>query len=295
VRRWTGSVAACLVLLALPSAAAAGACDAYDEHPQEMGRLPAVLPELSGLAASRRHAGVYWAHNDSGHELALYAIRENGTLVASFPLRGASAVDPEDIATGPCAAASPRSCIYLADTGDNLHGRKRVQILRVEEPDELRGRPLTATSLPFAYADDTHDVEALLVDPRSAEVYVVTKTLFSLGDLYRVEGLRPRAFGTAVRLEAVDAPPELDALTTAASVHPDGDRVLLRTYRFVWEFRRPGASRLADVLATRPIKVPTVGPGLGEAVGYTADGTGYLLGGEGDRSALFRVTCRPLP
>ncbi len=291
MRRWTRVVVAGLALLALPSAAAAGACDAYDD-PRETGRLPAVLPELSGLAASRRHAGVYWAHNDSGHDLALYAIRENGTLVASFPLRGASAVDPEDIATGPCAAGSPRSCVYLADTGDNLHGRKRVQILRVEEPDDLRGRPLAAMPLPFTYADDTHDVEALLVDPRSAEVYLVTKTLFSLGDVYRVDGLRPRAFGYAVRLHAVEPPPDLDALTTAASVHPSGDRVLLRTYRFVWEFRRPGAERLADVLAVRPTRVPTGGTGLGEAVAYAADGTGYLLGGEGDGSPLFRVGCR---
>ncbi|MGH7896284.1 MAG: hypothetical protein ACREQL_16580 [Candidatus Binatia bacterium] len=285
-------VATCLALGTLPSTATSAGCPAYAERAEETGHVPAVLPELSGLAASRRHPGIYWAHNDSGHGLVLYAIREDGALVAAFSLRGGSAVDPEDVAVGPCASGSTRSCVYLADTGDNLHGRSRVRIFRVEEPDSLRAGPLAATVLPFVYADGPHDVEALLVDPHTAELYLVTKALFSLGDVYRIDGVGARALGKAVRLQAVPTPPDLDALTIAASVHPSGERLLLRSYRFVWELRRPGAERLADVLTATPTRVPTAAHGLGEAVSYSADGMGYLLGGEGARSPLFRVRCR---
>src|SRR5215470_9495040 len=111
-------VLAGLGLLAASTAGGA-ACPEYDERVDQIGRAPAVLPELSGIAASRRHPGVYWAHNDSDRPLVLYALRESGELLASFPLRGARAVDPEDVAVAPCRRDDPRSCVYLADTGDN--------------------------------------------------------------------------------------------------------------------------------------------------------------------------------
>ena len=81
-------------------------------------------------------------------------------------------------------------------------------------------------------------------------------------------------------------------LTTAASVHPSGTRILLRTYRTVWEYRRPDAAHLADVLKAQPIAVPGGDTHLqGEAVTYTADGMSYLLAGEGDETAIVRFDC----
>ena len=50
--------------------------------------MPKVLDELSGIAASRRHPGIWWAHNDSNNVGTLYAIDETGTVRATFPLRG---------------------------------------------------------------------------------------------------------------------------------------------------------------------------------------------------------------
>jgi hypothetical protein len=243
-------------LAAADAAAATSVCARYATKPRRVGSVPEELRELSGLAASRRHPGVYWAHNDSGNALVLYALREDGRIVATFPIPGVKSRDPEDVAVGPCDVTGKTSCIYLADIGDNGQRRANVQLLKLPEPGELRSRPLRAEVLPFTYADGPRNAEAILVDPRTARVFVVSKVLSSLGDVFRVDGLGQRGGGTAVRVRRLKAPDEFDSYTTAADVHPDGDRVLLRTYGRVWELRAPGARAFEDVLEATPVAVP---------------------------------------
>jgi len=269
-------------------------CARYADDTIVTGRVPAVLPELSGLAASRRHPGIYWGHNDSGHELRLHAIRDTGALVATFTILGATASDPEDVAVGPCMPGDARTCIFLADTGNNLRARTDVKLLRVVEPEQLRSGPLVADAVTFRYPSGAHDAETLLVDPRSGELFVVTKSLLSLGDAYRVPWTRKPGL-RATHVAALRIPDGWDLLATAGSVHPSGTRVLLRTYRGVWEYRQPGARSLADVLRATPRAVPAGHQLQGEAITYTADGRGYLLGAEGGSSSLERVDCADAP
>lgn len=281
-----------LVLLLVTGAAAAPRpCPQYLPRAELTGHVPTALPELSGFAASPVHPGIYWAHNDSGNVLALYAMRADGTIVATFPLRGATARDPEDIAVGPCNAGSARSCIYLGDIGDNGSRRPSVQILKMVEPDSLDPAPLVPTILPFRYIGGPRNAEALVVDPISARVFVITKNVLSLGDVFRVDGLGEREGGTAVRIRTLRAPHEFDAATTGAAVHPSGERLLLRTYTRVWELRSPRARSFEDVLDAEPIAAPAARQPQGEAISYSSNGRNYLLGGEGVDSPIYRVLC----
>jgi hypothetical protein len=282
-----------LALLLATRAVVAGPppCPQYAPHAVLTGHVPAALPELSGFAASRVHPGIFWAHNDSGNVLAIYAMRADGTIAATVPLRGVTARDPEDIAVGPCGPGSPRSCIYLADIGDNGSRRQSVQILKMVEPERLDAAPLIPTILPFRYAGGPRNAEALIVDPVSARVFVITKNVLSLGDVFRVDGLGGRQGGTAVRIRTLRAPREYDAATTAASAHPSGERLLIRTYTRVWELRSPGARSFEDVLDAEPVFAPAAHQPQGEAISYTFDGRDYLLGGEGVDSPIFRVSC----
>ncbi len=283
-------------LLALLIAGAARAaepepCPEYAPRAERTGRVPAPLAELSGLAASRLHRGVFWAHNDSGNAPVLRAMRANGTIVATCPLRGVRVRDLEDIAVGPCSAGGADSCIYLGDIGDNGRRRKNAQLLKVREPAQLRDQPLLPVTLPFRYADGPRDAEALLVDPRSARVFVVAKSLLSLGDVYRIEQLGARDGGTAVRVRTLRPPRQYDAATTGGDAHPSGTRLILRTYTGAWELRSPNARSFEDVLEAEPVAVPDAAQPQGEAISYTADGRGYLLGGERAGSPLYRVHC----
>src|SRR5690606_28831944 len=81
--------AAALALAALPGAAAAA-----DEAPELVAliRDPA-LREISGIAESRRHAGVLWVHNDSGYPAELHAIDRRGRRLATIGIEGAPARD----------------------------------------------------------------------------------------------------------------------------------------------------------------------------------------------------------
>jgi hypothetical protein len=284
-------LAALLLAWAVPAAAAPEPCPRYVARAERTGSVPAVLHELSGFAASQVHAGIFWSHNDSGNAPELYALRADGSIAATFRLRGATLRDPEDIAVGPCTPSGDRSCIYLGDIGDNGARRRSVQILKVEEPARLADGLLVPAILPFRYADGPTNAEALVVDPATARVFVITKSLISLGTVYRVDDLGGREGGLAVRVRTLRAPREFDASTTGAAAHPSGTRLLLRTYTRVWELRSPDARAFEDVLDAEPVAVPEAPQPQGEAVSYTRDGRGYLLAGEGVNSPIHRVRC----
>src|SRR5262249_2966922 len=112
-----------------------------------------------------------------------------------------------------------------------------------------------------------------------------------LGDVYRIDGLGSREGGSAVRVRTLRAPREFDSTTTGADAHPSGTRLLLRTYTRAWELRSPDARSFEDVLDAEPVAVPEASQPQGEAISYTANGRGYLLGGEGIGSPLYPVSC----
>ena len=275
-----------------PSGTDVPVCADYASPPRQTGTIPAELHELSGLVASRRHDGVFWAHNDSGNALELYALDVHGTIRGRFPLDGPKALDAEDIAAGPCGPDDDTACIYLSDTGDNGQRRKSVQLFRIVEPTSLTPRTLDAEALPFRYPDKPHNVEAMVVDPRDGTAYVITKTIGSLGDVYRVDGLGPGRMGTAVHVTRLPTPAEFDSYTTGADVHPSGTRMLLRTYGRGWELRLPGAPSLRELLAATPVSVPSAAQPQAEAIAYDHRGRGYVLGTEGAGKPIYHVGCK---
>ena len=121
----------------------------------EMGRMPPELRESSGLGASRTYPGVFWTHNDSGDEPRLYALDADAALLATIEVIGADARDWEAMTLGRCPTVSDRSCLYVADMGDNRSVRESVALYIVEEPDPFGGDaevPLVGT-VPFVYPD----------------------------------------------------------------------------------------------------------------------------------------------
>lgn len=258
--------------------------------PRAVGRVPAVLSELSGLAASARHPGVYWGHNDSGHAPELVALQADGTVRARLRLRGPwRPRDLEDVGLGPCGPdAAAGSCLYVADTGNNFRLRAVLAVLRVREPEVLADADVDAEPLRFRLAEGRRDVEALLVHPRTGELGLVTKEGGRLGTLLVLEGLGPVREGVARPVRVLDVP---GRLATAASVHPSGERALLRSYEAAWELRAPGARSLAQLLAAPLVEVPSARQRQAEAVAYTTDGQGYLLGSEFTGEPLMWVPC----
>src|SRR5712691_5556786 len=63
-----------------------------------------------------------------------YATDLRGTDRGALLVPGADAIDWEDISLGPCPKSIASTCLYLADTGDNLEFRPFVTIYAVPEP-----------------------------------------------------------------------------------------------------------------------------------------------------------------
>jgi hypothetical protein len=267
-------------------------CVLYGE-PRQTGTVPQELPELSGLAASARHPGIFWAHNDSDQAFRVFAMEDSGKIRATLTLTGATPRDIEDVAVGPC---EPRpgaaSCLYLADTGDNFQRRQQVRLYRLPEPEQLVDATLPVEALAFTYPEGPRDAESLIMEARTGRLAVITKALDSLGEVYALEGLRSNEVVTATRLGTLRAPGALDGMTTAAALHASGERLLLRTYTRVWEVRRPKAQRLEELILGEVAEVPGASQAQAEAITFTSEQRGYLLGSEFTGQPLYRTLCR---
>lgn len=273
---------------------ACAACKAYGA-PHVAGTIQAaVLDEISGLAASRKNAGVLYTHNDSGDTARFFAIDEKGVLLAEYALPGAFAFDWEDIAVGPCDGDS---CVYLADIGDNAKKRADYSIFRVHEPTV----PSVPTSTPqnvtyerftFVYPDGRHDAETLLVHPSTGEIYVVSKSWVGPGTLYKVPmPLDATARVTLVKLAPVRLPSTAMQPITGGDVHPCGDRVVLRTYGAVLEFKLPEGAPFHTILEGDHRVVGEPNEPQGEAVAYRADGLAIFTASEGKGLPLHVIAC----
>src|SRR5919108_1199462 len=129
--------------------------------------------ESSGLAASRRHPGVLWTHNDSGDAARLFAIGRDGRVLATLRFADVEARDWEALAMGRDDRGAP--ALFAGDVGDNQGVWPFVTVYRVSEPTRLRDATVPARRYRLRYPDGPRNAEALLVDPRSNRLYVASK------------------------------------------------------------------------------------------------------------------------
>lgn len=260
--------------------------------PSAQGSLQdAELDSTSGLAASRRHSNVYYAHNDEGDTPRFFATNLLGEALGSYELAGATHVDWEDCAVGPCPDGD---CLYLADIGDNNHSRAEYAVYRVTEPDSVGAgtHQVSFERFPFQYPDGSHDANTLLVHPDSGELVVIATVFANPSPAYRFP--LPLEADQLVTLEAIggvelpSGSPEL----SGADVHHGGVGLLLlsRTSLF---FAPLTAGSIADSLGGTLCAMPRASESQGEAVAWTAPGDGYATISEGQGSAFSFVTCTP--
>ena len=255
---------------------AAQHCDSFGTAAVAGSLKGKELAELSGLAASRVTPGVFFAHDDERSQF--FALRSDASIAGKFLLKSVTAIDPEDIAVGPCGATT---CVFLADIGDNDLKYKEHSIYRVTEPalppkstDEVT---LSATRLRFYYpaSDGTaqaFNAETLMVHPVTGVMYVVTKAK-GKATVYRLpEAMNGTAPKPALKLAELTLP----ALATGGDIHPCSDRFLLRLYGSLLEYRAPAGAPFEAAFLAVPVAVPVASEPQGEAVAYLVDGSGFV-------------------
>jgi hypothetical protein len=263
------------------------------------------LRESSGVAVSRAHPGVLWTHNDSGDDPYLYATDLHGRDFGFLLVPGADAIDWEDMALGPCPTRAG-SCVYLADTGDNLEVRSWVTVYSVPEPDPPTGPgdTLRTTGAPavlqLRYPDGARDVEAIYVSPRDSALYLVSKGRSGSIAVYRVARGEwtgpPAGIVTAARRQILDIRPDAGTgrWVTGAAIRPDGRLVAIRTYGEIYFFN-PGVGGRLTPARDRPCEIGSLSePGGGEGIDFLDDSMLVLTSEALRRRAgtIHSVVCR---
>ncbi len=278
-----------------------GFCAAYSTSIQNAGTVAtAALTEISGVAASRVHANVIYAENDSGGLPSIYVLSRTGASLGELQLNGAVNLDWEDLAVGPCPAGS---CVYVGDLGDNGSNRSTpYYVYRVDEPavPPMATVGVTAERFELQYPGGAHfDCETLMVHPVTGDLYVVTKRQFGQkSSAYKATAPLSATGPNVMTLVANLAVPDgLDLPITAGDIDPCGRAVLLRSYNALYEFRL-GAGAFDTVFTAPFTRVPSAPQSLnasgelqGEAVCWLPGG-GYLSVSEGMSATLHVVACQ---
>ena len=250
------------------------------------------LTEISGLAISMKNPGVLWMHNDAGHGPTVYAVNLERETLGRLILDGHEQIDWEDIAVGPCDQGE---CLFVGDIGDNESTRDSIRIIVFKEPEVDPGEAFGNILITdyevreFSFLDKPHDCEGLAVHP-DGTVYVFTKesgkaNMFRAPDSSESEIPQMEYIGVFTMTDKV----------TAADIHRNGRRLLLRTLDRIYEWRLvPGGSFEQIAQADRTV----VQSGLddqGEAVGYDP-ATGHIYHAsetvEEPFSKLYRISCQ---
>ena len=273
-------------------------------------RLAAVvtdtrLAEISGMAASLRHPGLLWVHNDSDDAPRLHAIDHQGEVRASLTLRGAANTDWEDLAA---FERDGQSYLLVADTGDNGGIRSQLTLLVVAEPatiaEDQQAEP--AWQVRFRWPDGPRDCEAVAVDAAAGFVYLVAKKRVP-PEVWRVP-LRPQ--GDAVveaervgALAGVSQPSEADlernpvygryrSQITAADIGAGGRLFAVLNYRTAYVYRRRDGEPWAAALARPPQELPFPWLPQAEALALDPGGRWAWISSEKLPAPLLQV---PLP
>jgi len=249
----------------------------------------ALLNEVSGVAASRANADVLWVHNDSGDMARVFALRTDGGYLGEYLLPGATNRDWEDMAIGP-GPTPGTDYLYVGDHGDNAArdtgmGRAGITVYRAPEPTVSASMTPVATdlagveALPLVYPAGPHDCESLMVDPDTADLYLLTKENDGMSELYVARA--PLMADVETTLELVGtltfgagATPG-GPFATGGDISPTGNALLIRTYSSVLLFVRPAGGTIVDMLMESPSVLPAASEMQGEAVAWRPDGLGY--------------------
>lgn len=254
----------------------------------------AALREASGISCGWVQEGVVWTHNDGGREV-LHAVDAGGRPMANFTFSEAVG-DFEELAAGP-GPVGGTGYLYVGDIGGNAspgNVRGTVKIVRIPEPPVpgQGGGLVPVVALPandvftLTYPDGQYDAEAMFIDPRNADLYLFTKTT-GVSRVYRAN-LNGAVSGAVVPMVFVTTVPFPEP--SAAAISRDGGRILLRDEDRALQWQRGAGVSVADALRQAPVAVPVVGRPLepnGEAIAFTADGSGYLTLSEGVGPLLY--------
>jgi hypothetical protein len=233
----------------------------FDSHPSE-SPVSSVIKEASGIADSKAVPQTLWVEEDSGNPPQLYSLNYDGSVRKKVYIKGATNHDWEDMALSD-------DSIYIAETGDNNLVRLEYAIYKFPEPTADVDTVYGFEKVRFQYPDGSHNAEAILVDPVTKDILIITKS-DSPARIYKIAYPYSNTLNTAIQVGQLTYD-----VVTGAALSPDGKEIIVRTYSTLYHYNCDGRSILA-ALQTAPTSLPYTMEPQGEAVGFTANNSGFF-------------------
>ena len=289
-----------LYLLFSPSTGEAALCKHWSAA-QNAGTLDYLqLDEASGIAVSRKIPGRLYQINDSGGGPYFYVSESDGSKTKAVRIEGFNArgSDFEDMSIGKCL--SGKSCLFIADTGDNKANRKSVRIIVIEESEKFGSSAAPLKILTLKYPDRPHNAEGVAIHP-NGDIYIFTKEedlddmkSFPAG-LYRLKKEKWENAGgeelTLERMGELNLPrlsgsdSSFKSVVTAFDISPDGKKFIVLTYENAYEFdidlEATGLKPSDKLVRGKDYSVIELKPlPQQEGVSYIEEGRGFIYDSE---------------
>ncbi len=238
-----------------------------------------TLNEISGIASSYSLPGTLWCEEDSGNENNIYLMRNNGEFLGTVVMSSLTDRDWEDMSIGP-GPLDGVHYIYLAEIGDNNVVNADKFIFRFPEPIISNPTfPFTVNiksvdKISFNYPDGIKNAEAVMIDPLTKDIYVISKE----GQAVIYVARYPQDITKVFTMTKLGVLPISDV--TAADISPDGKEILIKNYAVILYWKKLGNETISELLQKVPIRAPYQVEEKGEAVCWSSDGSGYFTTSE---------------
>ena len=247
------------------------------------------LNEISGIAASINNPTLLWAHNDKGNDAEVFLLDENLNIKLTCKIKGIKNRDWEDIATGPGPDPN-KNYLYIGDIGDNDAQYQFKYIYRIEEPTWKEGQEATVTItsfdvITFQLPDKRKDTEALLINPATKDLYVISKRE---KPVYVYELKYPYSEKDTLTASKLSALPF--SLIVAGDFSADGSEILIKNYKSIYYWKAPSQKSVVDIFTEPATELPYEAEPQGEAITWARDGKGFYTLSEkisGKKSYLY--------
>ncbi len=279
------SLSACIKVMPEPTDPTLG--ESSFENALDRGGLdnPRIM-EASGIAASRKNPGYFWVTNDSDVQgPMLYLIDSLGKGKKEYLLSGAIHRDWEDLAI--VSETDGSATVFVADFGDNFQDNPNYAIYWFKDL-AITSNPYTVLTdvnkLTFHLPDGFHDMETLLIDQKSKDIFVISKRenskrLYKIpaakvlnGSTVTAEYIQDLTFSTPF---SSDAKIQQAYYLTGGSVSPDNTEILIRNYIGIYYWKRKTGESIPEALLRAAKAVPYQLEPQGEGVTFAHDGSGY--------------------
>jgi hypothetical protein len=187
--------------------------------------------------------------------------------------------------------------LYVGDVGANEQKRDQIVVYRLQEPnvklDQKPKKRKIKGVVPYRYRFPdgiSRDVETLMLDPRTGNLYLATKTSGIQSELYLAHvptdesQVSPLERLASLRLvsDGATAP----ALITGGDIASDGSAILVRTTTDAYLWPRRSGESIAVALGRAPCRVRLENEPQGEAIAFSPAGDGFYTLSEGSHPGI---------